>query len=59
VVVKSKGYKEHLPDLRETLECMRKYDLRMNPKNVPLGCQLDSFWVLWSIKEELRLVRKA
>ena len=31
VVVKSKGYKEHLPDLRETLECTRKHALKMNP----------------------------
>ena len=31
VVVKSKGYKEHLADLRETLECIRKHGLKMNP----------------------------
>ena len=31
VVVKSKGYKEHLADLWETLECTRKYGLKMNP----------------------------
>jgi len=28
--VKSKGYKEHLADLRETLECTRKHGLKMN-----------------------------
>jgi hypothetical protein len=31
VVVKSKGYQEHLKDLRATLECARKHGLRMNP----------------------------
>ena len=31
VMIKFKGYKEHLTDLRETLECTRKYGLKMNP----------------------------
>jgi hypothetical protein len=31
VVVKSKGYKEDLADLRETLECVRRHGLRINP----------------------------
>jgi hypothetical protein len=31
VVIKSKGYKEHLTDLRKTLECTRKHGLLMNP----------------------------
>ena len=31
VVVKYKGYKEHLADLRETLECTTKHGLKMNP----------------------------
>ena len=30
VVVKSKSYKEHLANLRETLECTRKHGLKMN-----------------------------
>jgi hypothetical protein len=30
VVVKSKGYQEHLANLRETLECTRKHGLKMN-----------------------------
>ena len=30
-VVKPKGYKEHLADLRETLECTRKHGLKINP----------------------------
>jgi hypothetical protein len=31
VVVKSKGYKEHLAGLQQTLECTRKQGLKMNP----------------------------
>ena len=31
VMVKSKGYKEHLADLWETLECTRKHGLKLNP----------------------------
>ena len=37
VVVKSKGYKEHLADLRETLECTRKHGLKMNPNKCAFG----------------------
>ena len=29
VMVKSKGYKEHLADLRETLECTKRHGLKM------------------------------
>ena len=37
VVVKSKGCKEHLADLRETLECTRKHGLKMNPNKCAFG----------------------
>ena len=37
VVVKSKGYKGHLADLRETLECKRKHGLKMNPNKCSFG----------------------
>ena len=37
VVVKSKGYKGHLPNLRETLECTRKHGLNMNPNKCAFG----------------------
>ena len=30
VVVKSKGYQEHLADLRKALECTRRQGLKMN-----------------------------
>jgi hypothetical protein len=37
VVVKSKSYKEHLADLRRTLECTRKHGLKMNPNKCAFG----------------------
>ena len=37
VMIKSKGYNEHLADLRETLECTRKYGLKMNPNKCAFG----------------------
>ena len=37
VMVKFKGYKEHLADLRETLECTRKHGLKMNPNKCAFG----------------------
>ena len=43
VVVKSKGYKEHLVDLRETLECTRKHGLKMNPNKCAFGVSAGHF----------------
>ena len=43
VMVKSKGYKEHLADLRETLECTRKYGLKMNPNKCAFGVSTGQF----------------
>ena len=37
VMIKSKGYKEHLTDLRETLECTKKHGLKMNPNKYAFG----------------------
>ena len=37
VVVKSKGYKEYLTNLRETLECIRKHGLKMNTNKCAFG----------------------
>jgi hypothetical protein len=37
VVVKSKGYQEHLEDLKKTLMSARKHGLRMNPHNCAFG----------------------
>jgi len=43
VVVKSKGYQEHLKDLRATLECARKHGLRMNPQKYAFGVSKGQF----------------
>ena len=43
VVVKSKGYKEHLDDLRETLECTRKHGLKTNPNKCAFGVLAGQF----------------
>ena len=36
-MVKSKGYKKHLANLWETLECTRKHGLKMNSLGVSAG----------------------
>ena len=59
VMIKSKGYKEHLVDLRETLECTRKHGLKRILISVLSECQLDNYWDLWSTREESKLVKKA
>ena len=43
VVVKSKGYKEHLANLRETLECTRKHGSKMNPNKCSFGVSAGQF----------------
>jgi hypothetical protein len=43
VVVKSKSYKEHLADPRKTLECTRKYGLKMNPNKCAFGVSAGQF----------------
>jgi hypothetical protein len=43
VVVKSKGYKEHLADLRDTLECTRKHGIKMNPNKCAFGVSASQF----------------
>ena len=43
VMIKSKGYKEHLADLRETLECTRKHGLKMNPNKCAFGVLAGQF----------------
>ena len=37
VVVKSKGHKEHLTDLRRALKCTRRHSLKMNPNKCAFG----------------------
>ena len=43
VVVKSKGYQEHLADLRKALECTRKHGLKMNPNKYAFGVSAGQF----------------
>jgi hypothetical protein len=43
VVVKSKGYQEHLEDLKRTLMCARKHGLRMNPHKYTFGVSARQF----------------
>ena len=42
-MVKSKGYKEHLADLRETLECTRKHGLKINLNKCAFGVSAGQF----------------
>lgn len=43
VVVKSGDYDEHLADLKEALECTRKYSLKMNPNKCAFGVSAGEF----------------
>ena len=43
VVVKSKGYQEHLADLREALECTRRHGLKMNTNKCAFGVSAGQF----------------
>src|SRR6185503_6938167 len=43
VVVKSKGYQEHLADLCKALECTRRHELKMNPNKCAFGVSADQF----------------
>ena len=58
VMVKSKGYQEHLADLRKALECTRRLGLKMNPNKCAFGVSAGQFLGLWFMKEELKLVRR-
>jgi hypothetical protein len=43
IVVKSVGFKEHMADLKLSLERMKKYGLRMNPLKCAFGITLGRF----------------
>ena len=43
VVVKSKGYREHLADLRKALECTRRHGLKMSPNKCAFGVSAGQF----------------
>ena len=54
VVVKSKNSEEHLANLRETLECVRRNGLKMNPNKCAFGVSAGQFLASWCMSEELR-----
>jgi hypothetical protein len=58
VVVKSKGYREHLADLQETLECIRKHGLKMNPHKCAFGVSAREFLGFMVHERGLKLGRK-
>jgi len=43
VVVNSKGYQEHLEDLKKTLMCAKKHGLKMNPHKCAFGVSVGQF----------------
>ena len=43
VVVKSKGYQEHLANLHRALECTRRHGLKMNPNKCAFGVSAGQF----------------
>jgi hypothetical protein len=48
VVVKSVGFKEHMADLKLSLERMKKYGLRMNPLKCAFGVTSERFLGFYS-----------
>ena len=58
VMIKSKGYKEHLADLRKTLKCTRKHGLKMNPNKCAFEVSAVQFLGFMVHGEESKLVRK-
>ena len=41
--MKSKGYQEHLADLRKALECTRRHGVKMNPNKCAFGVSAGQF----------------
>jgi hypothetical protein len=42
-VVKLKGYREHLEDLKKNLECAKRHGLRLNPHKCAFGVSAGQF----------------
>jgi hypothetical protein len=59
VVVKSKSYKEHLVDLRKTLECTRKHGLKMNPNKCAFGVSAGQFLGFLIHKRGIKMGQKS
>jgi hypothetical protein len=59
VVVKSKGCREHLEDLRKTLMCARKHGLRMNPYKCAFGVSAGQFLGFMVHEKGIKVGQKA
>ena len=59
VVVKSKGYKEHLADLWEILDCTRKHGLKMNPNKCAFGVSVGQFLGFMVHEREIEIGQKS
>ena len=59
VVVKSKGYQEHLEDLKKTLMCARKHGLRMNPHKCAFGVSAGQFLGFMVHEKEVEVGQKS
>ena len=52
-VVKSKAIEDHLTNLAETFEIMRKHCLKLNASKCAFGISSRKFWGIWSLTEAL------
>ena len=56
MVVKSKVESEHINDLGNIFEILRKHKLRLNAAKCSFGVALVNFWVIWLPTAELKLI---
>ena len=54
MVVKSKVESEHINDLKDIFEILKKQKLHLNASKCFWALALASFWVIWSLIAELR-----
>ena len=58
MVVKLKGYREHLANLRKALECTRKHGLKMNPNKCAFGVSAGQFLGFMVHEREIEISHK-
>jgi hypothetical protein len=58
VVVKSNSYIENLVDIRRTLECTRKHDLKMNPNKCAFSVSVGQFLGFLIHEREIKVGQK-
>ena len=56
MLVKSREEEDHLDDLRETLNTLRQYHMKLNPSKCAFGFPQGNFLGLSSHREELRQI---